>query len=1001
MISNHLVLGLGGTGGRILRALRKSVYQEFRGQDPVNVNIRYLYVDSSEEMMAADDLSWKVFGESVQLSGPSQLKISAANLAAVLDNLESYPGICPWIGSRETFRGMLTATGPAANVGGQKRRLGRLLFACWAPQFRAQVQALVREMEVGVKAPLTFHVCCSLAGGTGSGCVVDAVAQLRVLYPGKNCRILIYAFLPEQNPEANRAGENYHANGYAALMELNALSVGAFRPHDLSGENEDRRLQLEDPFNGCYLFSDENEDHNKLDADKEVPGFLASFLYQKIVAAKDMAWDSLRQQEAFENMDCRPEESPFSHTPERSRRFFTFGIKQIAYPEAEIWEYLSGTLARQAVLQLHFNHWSGALGYSQEPVQQNFTEAVRLKETQQKWFLTDEHLILSEGILPEEIRNKQWKPINAFWSDLIPNFRAHIRESFANNERFWLDELSRLCEAAYSQNYRGLGVRHFYELKRGEIKEHVRELRGRIENDLFQEWIAGEKSVFDLSGLLPALVSSLQVRLKHLDDKIARHRQLEEETANRVLANAREWSRVGMLSGLMGKRQNLFDLQGECLQQLYIYRTRIEGIDFARKLLQALIPELPTIGSQVARCAAAMAEAAKYFAARIAERCTDSGKGDFSRPVIRFYNPATVKDFARALVSDQGEQQRQSTAVRAALAAMLGEDKSFTSFNRIPQQKFIDLLEATSVKNVAVAHDSYVAAHPHRARILRVSIVEHLCREYAAKPEALRTYVSNVVSRVGNCLCFNDAEVSREGTGAFSGRRFVSYLSVVLPEAPDFAEFRQLLRKEFYNATSGTKDEVTSKGRPHEITLVHVTNLFPVRFVQEAAFLREQYEQRIRASDSVQARLELHLEGDGSALPSLYVPDVEPKKFLAYLMIGRAMEVVQTLEDPSTGVKTLYLVNRNDKGGPPVPLGRDLNEALGESNLLTYDALVTTIQPLLKKEYLQFQKRQALSASVEAQVDEVRAQRKNPSDTLYRMFSHAGETAVVLLGARQ
>ncbi len=137
------------------------------------------------------------------------------------------------------------------------------------------------------------------------------------------------------------------------------------------------------------------------------------------------------------------------------------------------------------------------------------------------------------------------------------------------------------------------------------------------------------------------------------------------------------------------------------------------------------------------------------------------------------------------------------------------------------------------------------------------------------------------------------------------------------------------------------------------------------------------------------------------ALPSLYVPDVEPKNFLAYLMIGRAMEVVQTLEDPSTGVKTLYLVNKNDKGGPPVPLGRDLNEALGESNLLTYDALVTTIQPLLKKEYLQFQKRQALSASVEAQVDEVRAQRKNPSDTLYRMFSHAGETAVVLLGARQ
>src|SRR5260370_28589256 len=94
MISNHLIIGLGGTGGRILRALRKSVYQEFLSQDPVNGNIRYLYVNSNEEMMAADDLSWKVFGESVQLSRPSPLQISPANTAAVLANLGRSPVIC-------------------------------------------------------------------------------------------------------------------------------------------------------------------------------------------------------------------------------------------------------------------------------------------------------------------------------------------------------------------------------------------------------------------------------------------------------------------------------------------------------------------------------------------------------------------------------------------------------------------------------------------------------------------------------------------------------------------------------------------------------------------------------------------------------------------------------------------------------------------------------------------------------------------------------------------
>src|SRR5260370_29219043 len=143
-----------------------------------------------------------------------------------------------WMGSREAFSSMFNSTGAGNIAGGQKRRLGRLLFACCVAEFREQVQALVREMESGSTAPVTFHVCCGLAGGTGSGCVVDAVSQIRTLYPGKDYRIIIYAFLPDRNPGANRAAANYHANGYAALAELNALSIRRFMPHDPSGPKQ-------------------------------------------------------------------------------------------------------------------------------------------------------------------------------------------------------------------------------------------------------------------------------------------------------------------------------------------------------------------------------------------------------------------------------------------------------------------------------------------------------------------------------------------------------------------------------------------------------------------------------------------------------------------------------------------------------------------------------------------------------------------------------------------
>lgn len=60
MNSNHFIIGLGGTGGKIIRAYRKTVYQEFRQENPSDTNLAYLYVDSSSEMKGIDDPTWKI-----------------------------------------------------------------------------------------------------------------------------------------------------------------------------------------------------------------------------------------------------------------------------------------------------------------------------------------------------------------------------------------------------------------------------------------------------------------------------------------------------------------------------------------------------------------------------------------------------------------------------------------------------------------------------------------------------------------------------------------------------------------------------------------------------------------------------------------------------------------------------------------------------------------------------------------------------------------------------
>src|SRR5450755_85319 len=115
--ANHIIIGLGGTGGKVLRAFRKTIFQNYRAESPQGVNLGYLYVDSSDSMMALDDPTWKILGTNVQLPQQSQLKIAGLNLSDVLDNVKDYPGIAPWIGNRHSFAARPRPRSSAARSG--------------------------------------------------------------------------------------------------------------------------------------------------------------------------------------------------------------------------------------------------------------------------------------------------------------------------------------------------------------------------------------------------------------------------------------------------------------------------------------------------------------------------------------------------------------------------------------------------------------------------------------------------------------------------------------------------------------------------------------------------------------------------------------------------------------------------------------------------------------------------------------------------------------------
>lgn len=911
---NHVIIGLGGTGGKVIRALRKLIYTEFRSERPAGVDLGFLYVDSSAEMMKADDPSWKVLGTSVQLAVGSQLLITGEDLSARLANVQSYPGLKGWIGDRAMWGEILGSIVGAA-LGGQKRRLGRFLFANKVDEFRKQIGSIVRQLQANGDTAVTFHVVTGLAGGTGSGSIIDTVAQLRAVYtdPGRQ-RIVPYLLLPDQFPPPNWDTGNYHANGFAALTELNALSTTAYRPYDVVGGE---RLDLKDAFNGAYVFANENENGYLADVDKEMPSIVAEFLFQKIVVASKVGWRSLERMENAENGDGTPETAPGSKVGERSKRFLSFGIKRVAIPEEEIKEYLSLNFARQAIQQLRHNNWQDTLGFVDDARNVDVASFVRQPDNLARWGLSDEHLTLSVPILASDDPQKRWKTLTVEWESVLPPFKERAREQ---EQSTWLDELSKYMRQRYDESFRNAGVAQFYRTKAMAKKDMAREIRARVERELFDDWRNGVRSAAEVARVIGALQGAVAERLTGIDDTAIKLQAEAEQARERVDDNRKKWANLGLFGKLVGTRNELFDTHGIYTQELYVRLTRLEAWTFGKALLAEIATELADLKATVDAIASTMQEALRRVSTGIDERLKKADV-DLKGTLIRFYDPELVRAVTRRLVVDEGEQRTQTAKVRAALTDAIGPNPTFSAFQaRLGLAELIDRIETVAEENASTAHNTLVTEA--KERILGVSIITKLKERYGGDPQALRDYVNKLVTEAGCFMTANPLEKNRAGPGIPAGvQTMVEKYIVILPKAPEHAAFVTQLRQAFTDNRPGDLEFIEGEGSDNQITMIAIKNLFPLRFLGLLPFLQTRYQSRV-ASNAKRAALELHTEGSLESYPSLFAKtgDELRREATAYLMVAQAVGDVREV----SGRLVLYSKDVDGFDNAPVPLGESL-----------------------------------------------------------------------------
>ncbi|MFI3282148.1 MAG: tubulin-like doman-containing protein [Rikenellaceae bacterium] len=984
-MENHLIIGLGGTGGNILKAFRKRLFQETSSEDRSKMPLGFVYVDSSNELMKPNDQTWKVLGENAQLGRESFLFVRGAKLSDQLNNVDNYPGIKNWIGSKKIWSNIVGNVGDDG-AAAQKRRLGRFLFSCAVNDYETVLKNQAKSIQQkSGNVDITFHIIAGLAGGTGSGSVVDAIAQTRKHFvpninSGLNYKIIVYCLVPENTPLPNWDKGAYHANGYAALTELNALKVKQFIPHDVSGQTVRIDAEGTDMFNACFLFTNANENGKIVNTQTELPVIVSDIIhhYISIKSNNQEAMRSFLDCFSTENVDPKNEydenaESTEDRIPVRSKIFKSFGIKRIINPEEEIKEYLTFSFAQQALNQFKYNNWSDDLGFRGEARNEDYHSMINNDSFLKKIYLTDAHLMLSLGILPSEIEQK-WKTIKDDWDSIIPLLS---QTAWSNNEAYALMELSKLCQDRFDKNFRKVGVVEFYKIKSKSKKDHATEIVQQIEKYLFTEWHSGVRSLYDIAKMCDTLSETVDANLASFNSKVVTKEKKLEDLLQIKAQNEQEWAGTGVVSKLFGKKKNIFQDHTTLLQAIFTLKTDLVAMDFAKELLREVCIKVGELTQTVAKMVERFSNAMDFVETCLAIRCVESAdkEVDYKDAIMKYYNPTQVRSFANQLIRDTDVQKKQATNVRNRVVELCLNELTFGKLmESMSEDTLFSILEQECMSAAAMAHDEYTT---DSTAIIGKNIIEQLYEKYGSndQSEALNDFARNIINASGVFLTFDNSEINRSIANNDAPRPNTNIMFrtvlISMPSAPGKEQFVEKLKAAFQSNVDGSKHLVfdDSSDKTNEITILSLTYCFPLRMVNDVKFLKNKYIKMLEGDNKEVNQLVLHLEGDGSQYPTIFVEPFNVAAHKELLLMGVALDLIKYQDKQDGTGRMAYCIIKEDDLGlpmPPIVISDKLSTMEDSETLKIGDIkrIKADIDALMQSEYLHVTKREELAKKV-------------------------------------
>lgn len=1022
-MDNHIIIGLGGTGGRVLAAYRKLVYEKFNGNlAPDDLWIRYLYVDSSASDLQMDDpKQWEVMGTSVKFDTDSVLPIKAADLATYVHNRNRYKYLAPWLGEEEQWTNIINDPKISSGAAGQKRRLGRLLFANSADRFNSVISGKVSQLKENPDGQqLTFHVIAGLAGGTGSGSVVDVVAQLRNEYPDyENYKIMLYLLLPDEYPDKRWAStDNYQPNGYVALTELNALDQGTFQPWNVGERNKAvERLKLSLPFYSAYLVTEQNQENISFNVQKVVPESIAEFIFQKTVAVERDLQDGAQTEsprEFFHSAERGENPKYTDYDGQHCFKFMTYGIKRLAVPEQEIKEYYGYSFSMQALCCMLYNNLSAEMGYVNEQINKTEDNSFVLSnEYKQKWFLSRDFLCLSKPVLQAH-KDEGWATIPDEFKE-VDKFKVEVMNNSGIDFADKLIAIRNKSKQYYNKNFRPIreqgqnGVENFYDQKEKYGLEPIaNQIMQVIEHDLFDQWVTGKKSLSQISEMIDVLISFYSEELDSLTKLKASATATIKDRNAKMESKLKEWadiglgSKIGKWTGLGDKIDTLAAEFTIATKERYTWETWIKGYEFAGKLIEKLKTATNILKSNVNTVSENFAETVKTIIGEINSRCTDEDEETQSKNglVIKNYDPKKTKDICKKAIAIADSNTARIAEIRIALLNVLSKDRQ--DFKEAKDKlSYGQILKITEKIGLSLA-ETFFKLKIDEDRIegyeqlVGINIIEKLRKDFDGNPTGLKKKFDRLVKHASVLARHNPTEVN-------DGPTIKQQTFVVIPDFKEDQDFQKLVVDTILAASPNPQfSKVSVGGESTEIVVINLEANITPRYLRSVDVLRKKHDDLFASPQGKVARFETQLE-DYDSLPSLFKKsdkELEEERMqmqaaaIPNLLFAKGMGILKAKDSKETGLSMLCYTPVDEDGLPDIEnevrLGRNLEKSVAKITPDIAQLLGKAVKELLMRDYRHVDRQAELRKSIAADVAAImEAHDNNSEDAIVQTFSKA------------